>query len=95
LKHQNSGAASVYKDSKVILDVNEPVTEDDTNCDYSALSAVNQTSFMKKILDAQQARRESMASEEAAATSSAASSTPTPSAFGLTLQGPATTVTET
>ncbi len=47
-------------DGQVILDLNAPVTEDDTNCDYSGLSAaVKETSFMQKILDAQ-ARRDSL-----------------------------------
>jgi len=96
LKQQSSAggkAPSAYKDCSVILDLNAPVTEDDTNCDYSGLSAVNQTSFMQKILNAQQARRESMASEEAA-TSSVASSGQTPAA-NLTVQGPAATATGT
>ena len=52
--------ATPDSDGKVILDLNAPVTEDDTNCDYSCLSAaVQETSFMQKILDAQ-ARRDSL-----------------------------------
>ena len=52
--------ATPNSDGKVILDLNAPVTEDDTNCDYSGLSAaVKETSFMQKILDAQ-ARRDSL-----------------------------------
>jgi hypothetical protein len=66
-------------DGKIILDINAPVTDGDTNCDYSGLSAaVNQTSFMQKIKDAQ-ARRESLSQQasEQAETNSANTATAT------------------
>ena len=35
-----------------VLDLIAPVTIDDPNCDYSTLSSANETTFMKKILQA-------------------------------------------